>query len=203
MMTLVLIARATFAAKTAPPKAEDSPPAVTIEVFADFQCPYCAQFAQPVRELESKGVDGVKTAVTFKNFPLNFHADAQLAAQAAMAAAEQEKFWEMHDLLYGNQASIKRDDLIRYAEKLGLDMDRFRKDLDSDRVKQTIQADLAEGIKRGVQGTPTFFINGKSYSGTKPYEQLKQLILAENRTLQAISDLPESLMSKGARQTLL
>jgi len=177
-------------------KAED-PPEVTVEVFADFQCPYCAQFAKTVRQLQSNGVEGVKTNVVFKNFPLSFHPDAQLAAQAAMAAREQGKFWEMHDLLYANQAALKREDLLRTATKLGLDMDRFSKDLDSDRVKQIVVADFFEGMKLGVQGTPTFFINGKSYSGAMPYEKVKQLVVDEFGKKRAIAEIPDTLLSEG------
>src|SRR4051812_45256214 len=83
------------------------PPDVTVEVFSDFQCPFCGQFAAPVRELESKGVEGITMEVTFRHFPLSFHADAQLAHQAAVAAGNQGKFWEMHDLMFANQSALK------------------------------------------------------------------------------------------------
>jgi protein-disulfide isomerase len=115
------------------PAASKTPPAeYEIVLFSDFQCPFCRMFSQPIRDLMTKGVEGVPTKITFKNFPLNFHPDAQLAAQAAMAAREQGKFWEMHDLLFANQSALKRGDLLGYARKLGLDMARFQKDLDSD-----------------------------------------------------------------------
>lgn len=170
---------------------------VELVVFSDFQCPYCGQFAKPVRELQTKGVDGVQTTVTFKNFPLGFHADAQLAAQAAQAAGEQGKFWEMHDLLFANQSVLKREDILSNAEKLKLDMNRFRGDLDSDRVKKMIAADQAEGAKLGVRGTPTFFVNGKSYSGTRSFDQLKELVGGEQRRARALAEIGASLMSKG------
>src|SRR5215831_4104339 len=76
---------------------------VTIVVFSDFQCPFCRQFAPSLREVEKNGVEGARTKVEFRNFPLDFHPRAQLAAQAAMAASKQGKFWEMHDLLFANQ----------------------------------------------------------------------------------------------------
>src|SRR5207249_8287553 len=104
-----------------------------------------------------------------------------------LASGEQGKFWEMHDLLFANQSALQRDNLLRYAEKLGLDLDRFRKDLDSDRLKQAIERDKAEGAKRGVNGTPTFFVNGKEYTGAKSYEQLKQLVQGEERRARALS----------------
>ncbi|HEX3743970.1 MAG TPA: DsbA family protein [Bryobacteraceae bacterium] len=172
-------------------------PKVAIEVFSDFQCPFCKQFAEPVRELEEKGVEGIGTSVEFRNFPLGFHANAQLAAQAAMAAAEQGKFWEMHDLLFANQAALQRDQLLGYARKLGLDMPRFIADLDSDRVKKIIEADRAEGAKRGVTGTPTLFINGKSYSGTRTFDQLKQLIQGEQRRSWSVAELTDNMLSRG------
>ncbi|MGI8743078.1 MAG: DsbA family protein [Bryobacteraceae bacterium] len=172
-------------------------PEIKVEVFSDFQCPYCAQFAKPVRELQTKGIEGVRTKVDFKNFPLSFHADSQLAHQAAFAAGEQGKFWEMHDLLFANQAALKRDSLLDYARKLGLDMDRFVKDLDGSESKKRIEADKAEGQKLGVNGTPTFFVDGKEYSGTKSFDQLKELVAGEQLRKRAIAEVPDSLMSKG------
>ena len=94
---------------------------VEIVVFSDFQCPFCAQFAQPFRELQTKGIEGIKTTVQFKNFPLSIHANAQIAHRASMAAKAQGKFWEMHDLLFANQQRVQKDDLVGYAKKLGLD----------------------------------------------------------------------------------
>jgi protein-disulfide isomerase len=152
---------------------------VEIVLFSDFQCPFCQQFSQPFRELQTKGIDGVETKVQFKNFPLSTHSNAQIAHQAAMAAPEQGKFWEMHDLLFANQSAARLDDLLGYAKKLGLDVAGFRKDMDSDRIKDVIKGDVTEGEKRGVNGTPTFFINGKSYSGTRSFDQLKQLVLRD------------------------
>jgi protein-disulfide isomerase len=168
-----------------------------IVVFSDFQCPFCASFAGPVRELETKGVEGVITSVQFKYFPLSFHPDAQLAAQAALAAKEQGKFWEMHDLLFANQAALKRADLLRYAARLKLNRERFRKDLDSAQLKQTIEADVAEGVRLGVSGTPTYFINGRGYSGARSFDQLKQLVRNEVVRTQALSEIPDSQLSHG------
>jgi len=194
MFALASMVDVTFAAEAA---SSAVTPEVTIQVFSDFQCPYCKLFASAVREVQNKGVEGIKTKVEFRSFPLGFHPFAQLAAQAALAAGEQGKFWEMHDLLFANQSALGRDDLLRDAQKLGLDMDRFRRDLDSDRLKQAIERDKAEGTKLGVTGTPTFFVNGKEYSGTRSYEQLKDLILAEQRRQWAVSEITDSLMSLG------
>lgn len=177
--------------------AQDKPPEVTIEVFSDFQCPYCKQFAPAVRELESKGIEGIPTRVEFRNFPLSFHPFAQLAAQAAMAAREQGKFWEMHDLLFANQRALGRDDLLKYARDLKLDMDRFQTDLDSDRIKKLVEADKALGESKKVQGTPTFFLNGKEFSGTKTAAELTALVRADVGRRIALTELTDVSMSKG------
>ncbi len=176
---------------------QETAPEVTIQIFSDFQCPYCKVFAPGARELESKGVEGVRTKVEFRNFPLSFHPFAQLAAQAATAAGEQGRFWEMHDLLFANQNALGREDLLKYAQTLKLDMTRFTKDLDSDRIKEKIAADKAEGNAKKVQGTPTFFINGKEYSGTKSLTELSALIKADAGRRIALSEITDALMSKG------
>src|SRR5438094_193812 len=173
------------------------PDSVEIVLYSDFQCPFCAQFAPVIRELQAKGVEEVQTTIQFKNFPLFIHPNAQLAHQAAMAAKEQGKFWEMHDLLFANQSKVQRDDLLSYAKKLGLNLERFRKDMDSDRIKKLIEADKAEGEKLGVSGTPTFTVNGKPYSGTRPFDQLKRLIEGDRKLARALAEITESLMSKG------
>src|SRR3982074_435917 len=177
-MTLVLLAMmmATQAAANTPLAPTQPPAQVEIVVFSDFQCPFCAMFAQAFRELQTKGVDGIKTTFTFKHFPLGIHPKAPLAHRAALAAAEQGKFWEMHDLLFANRQRAEREDLLEYAATLGLDLARFRKDLDSDRIKQAIDVDKAEGARRQVGGTPTFYVNGKEYVGTKSLAQLKQIV---------------------------
>ncbi len=173
---------------------------VEIILYSDFQCPFCQQFSGPFRDVQTKGIDGVQTKVQFKNFPLSIHSNAMLAHQAAMAAKEQGKFWEMHDLLFANQSAVLRDDLIGYAKKLGLDVPRFRRDMDSDRIKDMIKADVAEGEKRGVSGTPSFFINGKSYSGTRSLDQLKQLVLGDERRRVALAEVTDTLMSRGPQE---
>lgn len=170
---------------------------VEVVLFSDFQCPFCAQFALSFRELQSKGVDGIQVIVEFKHFPLNIHPAAALAHQAAAAAREQGKFWEMHDLLFANQSAVKRGDLMQYAAKLGLDMDRFAKDLDSDRIKKLIEAETLEGEKLGVRGTPTFLVNGRAYSGALPYDQLKQVVQRENERTRIKLEVPDKALSLG------
>jgi len=160
-----------------------APPAqVEVVVFSDFQCPFCAQFAGPFRELQARGVDGARVTLEFRHFPLApIHPAAPLVHQASLAAKAQGKFWEMHDLLFADQRRAQRADLLGYAKTLGLDLARFERDMDSEAVKQAIAADMAEGDRRGVAGTPTFFVNGKEYAGTRTLAQLQALVSAAAR----------------------
>jgi protein-disulfide isomerase len=150
---------------------------VTIVEFSDFQCPFCSRAVPTLQELLHEYPTGVRWVL--KSFPLEFHPDSLLAHKAALAAGEQRKFWEMHDLIFANPGAIKRNDLIEKARQLGLDMKRFTTDLDSDRVQSIIQADKAEGTRLGVTGTPTFFINGKRMVGAWPLADYKKLVEAE------------------------
>ncbi|MBL8238947.1 MAG: thioredoxin domain-containing protein [Bryobacterales bacterium] len=192
LLALLVSVLPLYAEETAP-----TPSVVQVDVYSDFQCPFCKGFAEPVRQLERKGVNGVRVSVSFKHFPLDFHPDAALAHQAAYAAGKQGKFWEMHDTIFANQAAIKRPNLLEHAALMGLDVPRFIKDMDSDAAKQAINAEKAEGAKRGVNGTPTFFVNGKSYSGAKTYEQLRELIGGEQRRAVALAEISDAAMSKG------
>ena len=184
-------------AATAPAAEPELKPDVTIQIFSDFQCPFCRMFAPAARQIETKGIEGINTKVEFKNFPLGFHPFAQLAAQAAEAARDQGKFWEMHDLLFANQNALGREDLLKYAESLKLDMSKFRQDLDSDAIKKRIADEQAEGNAKHVEGTPTFFVNGKAYSGTKSIEELTALVRGEFGRRIALTDITDNLLSKG------
>lgn len=194
-LLFLLAAPLTAVAQTKTPAFTTS--AVEIVVYSDFQCPFCAHFATAVREVQAKGIDGVPTTVRFKHFPLSIHPAALLAHQASVAAAEQGKFWEMHDLLFARQAAVSRENLLLYAKSLKLDLERFRRDLDSERTRQLIEADRIEGEKLGIQGTPSFFVNGNRYSGTRSVDQLKDLVTSENRRLQTLSEITDAVMSKG------
>jgi len=107
------------------------------------------------------------------------HKDAPLAHLASMAAAEQGKFWEYHDKLFGNPGKIKGPDLTKYAEELGLDMRRFQDAIAKERGKAVVDADVSEAGSMGVTGTPCFFVNGKFLNGAKPIEEFAKLINAE------------------------
>lgn len=121
--------------------------------------------------------------IVWKHHPLQFHKDAPLAHLAAMAAYEQGRFWEFHDKVFANQRQIKRDNLLRYAREIGLDMKRFEEAIDSARGKRTIDADAAEAVSLGATGTPAFFINGRFLSGAKPFDEFARMINAELKRL--------------------
>jgi len=150
---------------------------VAIVEFTDFQCPFCGRAVPTLQELFRQYPNGVRWAV--KNFPLDFHPDSLLAHKAALAAGEQGRFWEMHDLIFANQGAIKRDDLIQKASQIGLDIKRFMADLDSNKFQAALEADKAEAVRLGVTGTPTFFVNGKRIVGAWPLADYKRLVEAE------------------------
>jgi protein-disulfide isomerase len=144
---------------------------VTLVEYGDYQCPYCGE-AFPIIKRIQKEMDGDLRFI-FRNFPLTeIHSHALAAASAAEAAALHDRFWEMHDMLYENQAKLRDRDLIARAEKLKLNIERFMSDLSSHEVTTKIQEDFSGGIRSGVNGTPTFFINGLRHDGSYEYEYL-------------------------------
>ncbi|SEM70368.1 Protein-disulfide isomerase [Stigmatella aurantiaca] len=147
---------------------------VTIVAFSDFECPFCSRVVPTLKQLE-EGYKG-KIRVAFKNQPLPFHANAKTAAAAALAANEQGKFWEYHDKLFANQKALDRASLERYAEELKLDMGKFKSALDSGKFTAQIEAESAEGTRVGANGTPTFFINGRTLVGAQPPDAFKRVI---------------------------
>jgi len=147
---------------------------VTIVEFSDFQCPYCKKAVPTLHEIEKQY--GSKVRVAFKHQPLPFHNNAKLAAIASVAAQEQGKFWEYHDKLFENQQALDRASLERYAGELGLNASKFKSALDSKKLEARVDADAAEAGRSGVQGTPTFFINGQQLVGAQPLERFKALI---------------------------
>jgi protein-disulfide isomerase len=136
---------------------------ITLEEFGDFQCPPCEMLSQALLKVEHDY--GRKLRVVFRQFPLAMHNHAALAARVAEAAGLQNRFWEMHDLLYKNRATwAKETDAApifeTYASLLQLDMDRFKKDVESEAVKERVEADQKRGTSLGVTGTPSVFVNG-------------------------------------------
>ena len=155
---------------------------VTLEEFADFQCPSCALTTlQSIRPLEEDF--GSRLRVVFWHFPLPNHKHGRDAALAAEAASRQEKFWEMHDLLYQTQPVWSEITDIRalfeqYAQQLKMDVARFKKDFDSPEVAQVVDRERQQGVSRGVQNTPTLFINGKVIPPPHNPERLHEAVEA-------------------------
>ena len=136
---------------------------VTIVEFSDFECPYCAA-AAPLLKRVVREFDG-QVRLVFMHYPLTEgHPHAMQAARASIAASKQGKFWELHDLLFENQSALNDEDLERYAEELGLDMERFRADLRSEETQRLIETQKAMGREAGVRGTPTIFVNGRRFN---------------------------------------
>jgi protein-disulfide isomerase len=139
---------------------------VTVVVFTDFQCPFCARAEKTMAALTQKYAGRVRVA--FKNNPLPFHENGRLAARAAMAAGEQGKFWEYHDALFAHQDALGREALEGYAKDLGIDLVRFRAALESSHIAAAVDADVAEAGALDVKGTPCFFVNGRRIVGAQP-----------------------------------
>jgi protein-disulfide isomerase len=153
---------------------------VTVVEFADFQCPFSVRAAKVVTDLKNKY--GTKVRFVFRQFPLKFHANAHQAAEAALAAHAQGKFWEFHDKLFAWGTSstptpdLSREALDKYAAQVGLDLARFKKALDSNESATKVDADIKLGSDVAVQGTPTMLINGKRVSNATDYEAVSKAI---------------------------
>jgi protein-disulfide isomerase len=148
---------------------------VMIVEFSDFQCPYCGQVEATLKSVLAKHQDTV--ALAFRDMPITqIHPMAQGAAEASRCAGEQGKYWEYHDLLFGDQAGLDRNGLIAKAAKLQLDSKQFEACLSSEKYKVQIQQDNQEGMRAGVSGTPGFFINGVFISGAQPESAFEKII---------------------------
>jgi protein-disulfide isomerase len=123
-----------------------------------------------------------KVKLVFKQFPLDTHSKAALAAAAAIAAHRQSKFWEMHDAMFEHRKDLSLDNIRALAGKIGLDMKRFDADLPSDAVRKAVVKDMEDGDKAGVEGTPTVYIDGKKYNGSLDLPAIKPIIDAELKT---------------------
>ncbi len=150
---------------------------VTLVEFSDFQCPYCSKAVEKLNAILKAYPNDVR--LIFKQFPLDSHPQAQISAQAALAAHQQGKFWQLHDLMFANRTNLSRRTILLWAGSLGLDMKRFESDLDSEAVKKAVARDLSDGEKAGVEGTPTVFIDGQRYNGDLDLSAVKPVIDAE------------------------
>jgi NhaA family Na+:H+ antiporter len=145
-------------------------PVVVVE-YGDYQCPHCLQAHSIIGELQER--IGDRLSFIYRHFPIrSTHPHAQHAAEAAEASGAQGKFWEMHDLLFENQESLQDADLAEYAVEIGLDKEQFRRDLESGQYKERVEEDFKSGVRSGVNGTPTFYINGERYDGLWDIESL-------------------------------
>jgi len=158
---------------------------ITIVEFADYQCPFCARSEGPITEALKAYPSQAR--FVYKHFPLTAnHPQALPAALAAAAAQKQGKFWEMHRILFANQRALSPEQIDGYARKIGLDMERFKVDMDSDAVKQQVEADRLLARRSGVRGTPTVFVNGR---------------LVQDRTLDGFRALIDPLLKSATNAT--
>jgi len=142
--------------------------------FSDFQCPFCGRVVPTLQQIQQEYGDKVR--IVFKHLPLPMHPKAPAAHAAAEAAHRQGKFWEMHDKIFADQASMSPDKYQQYARDLGLDIAKFDRDTADAGVKQRIDADAAEATRMGVTGTPAFFVNGRFVSGAVGFDVFKTLL---------------------------
>ena len=156
-----------------PTKGPDSAK-VTIVEYTDFQCPFCAKVQPTLTQILEKYPQDVRKV--FKQHPLAFHKDAPLAAEASLAAGAQGKFWEMKEVLFNNQKQLQEENLIKYAQELGLDLEQFKSDLSTHKYKAQVDRETQEAVKLGATGTPAFFVNGRYLSGAKPLESFVKVI---------------------------
>lgn len=142
---------------------DDAP--VTLVEYGDYECPYCGM-AHPVVKRAQREL-GKQLRFVFRNFPLGeAHPHAQIAAQAAEAAGAQGRFWEMHDLIFEHQDALEVEDLLGYAASLGLDTAQIARELEAGTYVKRVREDFRSGVKSGVNGTPSFFVNGVRYDGS-------------------------------------
>ena len=140
--------------------------------YGDYECPHCGRAYPIIKRIQKKLGDKLK--FIFRNFPLaEIHPHATNAAVATEAAAAQGKFWEMHDAIYKNQGKMEDTDLVNHANKIGLDVQKFEADFEKEITQQKVENDFESGVRSGVNGTPSFFINGQKYEGS--WDELSML----------------------------
>lgn len=149
-------------------------PVILVE-YGDFECPHCGRAHPIVRRLQKRFKD--QLAFVFRHFPLTkVHAHAELAAESAEAADAQDKFWEMHGWLFENQDDLVPEAILEAASEMALDTKRFIEDLQNHTYQEKVRADFMGGVRSGVNGTPTFFINGVRHDADFEYETLAEAI---------------------------
>ena len=157
---------------------------LTLIEYSDFQCPACANFHPIINKLADDFNNDLK--IIYRHFPLPQHKNAVLAAKAGEAAGKQRKFWEMSGLIFNNQdewseesGQNARDIFKKFASELNLDIAQFENDLESEEIKKSIDDDYKNGVKLGINATPTFFLNGKKITNPRSYEEFKEIVSEE------------------------
>lgn len=148
--------------------------AVEIIEFSDFECPYCTRHSDTMKKIKAEYGD--KVSITFRDYPLEFHQHAHVAAQAAECADDQKKFWEFHDLLFASKEELNKENIKKYAKDLGLDTNIFNSCLDTEKYKDEVDKDIKDGVEAGITGTPATFVNGRKVIGAQAYEVFKGII---------------------------
>lgn len=155
---------------------------VTLIEYSDFQCPACASYYPLLKKLTSEFSNDI--TFVYRHFPLRqIHPNAQLAGQAAEAGGKQDRFWEMHDMIFEGQKNwsnqslnLAEDIFVSYAEQLDIDIEKFKIDINSKEVKDKVNSDYRSGIRSGTNSTPTFFLNGEKIQNPRGYEAFKSLL---------------------------
>lgn len=151
---------------------------ITLVEYGDYECPYCGAAYPIVKRIQKHF--GERLKFVFRNFPITeSHPHAGIAAMSAEFAATKGKFWEMHDLLYENQDNLEFSDLLNYAKSLNLSFDELKIAIENETFSEKIQEDFMGGVRSGVNGTPTFFINGQRFNDSFEYENLLEAITKE------------------------
>lgn len=160
------------------------PAKVTLVVFTDFQCPFCARVVPTLDKLRETYPD--ELALALRHRTLEMHPHAEGAAMAFQAAHRQQKAWALHDIMFENRKALQRPDLVGYAKAIGLDVAAFEAALDDPAIREEVRTDDAYAKKVGVGGTPTSFINGKPVRGARPYESFDEIVKAEVEAADAL-----------------
>jgi len=151
---------------------------ITLAEFSDFECPYCSKAVLELEAIQKAFPNDVK--LIYKQFPLAaIHGHAMLAAQAAIAAHAQGKFWPMHDRMFANHTKLTRENILSWAKEFGCNMPKFTADMDSAKTKAQVARDLQQGEEAGVEGTPTIFVNGKHYNGSLALQPFSDVLRGE------------------------
>ncbi len=152
---------------------------VVLVEYSDFQCPACGVYYPVLKQVHQEF--GSEIAFVYRHFPLSQHANAKPAAKAAEAAGAQGKFWEMHDMIFEHQKDWPEESngeeiFLSYAQTLGLDMEKFKRDRDSEETADKIDGDYEGGISSGVNSTPTFYLNGKKLQNPRSYDEFRNTV---------------------------